>query len=164
MISFLTFLLGLIGGYAAYSVMMKVSFKQRMIDDKIKVFASIVQTWVRMRNYIFAHHPGYAVPEALTPVNQEFDQMYGQSQQFIAEAILVCDDESLTTKLDRLNEELYRTPWDQKDLTAAAEAIEKFKKEAMLAVAEMRNDVRRSTRLELSDLSHILSGLVGRST
>ncbi|MBI1889321.1 MAG: hypothetical protein HYS18_01605 [Burkholderiales bacterium] len=162
MTGLLTFLLGLLGGFAAHTVTMKVSFKQRTIDNKIKVFDSIIGTWVKMRNYIFAHHPGHPVSDVPAQVAFEFDQMYGQSQQLIGEAILICEDEALTTELNRLNEQLYRTPWAQMEYEAVNAAIEQFKTEALLAVARMRNDIKRSTRLELSDFSHILSGLFGR--
>lgn len=162
MTGLLTFLLGILGGFAAHTVTMKVSFKQRTIDNKIKVFDSIIGTWVKMRNYIFAHHPGHPVTDLPTQVALEFDRMYGESQQLIGEAILICDDEALTTELNRLNEQLYRTQWARMDHATVTAAIERFKTEALLAVSRMRNDIKRSTRLELADFSHILSGLFGR--
>jgi hypothetical protein len=156
MTALLTFFLGAIGGFAAHIFTMKVGFKQRTIDNKIKVFDSLIETWVKMRNFIFAHHPGKLL-EAIPPqVAFEFDQMYGQSQQLIGEAILICDDENLTTELNRLNEKLYRTPWSQMDLEAVNKEIENFKVEAFAAVARMRKDIKRSTRFELSDFTHLL--------
>lgn len=88
--------------------------------------------------------------------------MYGQSQQLIGEAILVCEDVALTTELNALNERLYRTPWHQMEYKAANAEIEKFKIDALKTVARMRNDIKDSTRLELSDFTHIFSGLLGR--
>jgi hypothetical protein len=156
MTALLTFLLGAFGGFAAHIFTMKVGFKQRTIDNKIKVFDSLIGTWVKMRNFIFAHHTGKPVQAIPQPIALEFDQMYGQSQQTIAEAILICDDESLTTELNRLNEKLYRTPWGQMDLAAVNKEIETFKVEAFAAVARMRKDIKRSTRFELSDFTHLL--------
>ena len=124
------FLLGVVGGFAAHTITMKVSFKQRTIDNKIKVFDSLIGTWVKMRNFIFAHHTGKPVAAVPQQIAFEFDQMYGQSQQLIGEAILVCEDEALTTELNALNERLYRTPWHQMEYVAVNVEIEKFKCES----------------------------------
>ena len=162
MTTLLTLLLGAIGGFAAHVFTMKVGFKQRTIENKIKVFDSLIGTWVKMRNFIFAHHPGKLTQDIPAKVAFEFDQMYEQSQQLIGEAILVCEDEALTTELNRLNEKLYRTPWTQMEYEAVNKEIEAFKIEAFAAVGRMRNDIKRSTRFELSDFTHSFSGLLGR--
>ena len=64
---------------------MKISFKQRTIDNKIKVYDAIISQWVKMRNFVY----GVLLvdPRRLG----EFDAMYGQSQAFIGEAVLVID-------------------------------------------------------------------------
>lgn len=162
MTTVLTLLLGAIAGFAAHVFTMKVGFKQRTIDNKIKVFDSLIGAWAKMRNYIFAHHPGKPTHDIAAKVAFEFDQMYGQSQQLIGEAILVCEDEALTTELNRLNEKLYRTPWAQMEYEAVNKEIEAFKVEALAAIGRMRNDIKRSTRFELSDFTHSVSGLLGR--
>lgn len=41
-------LLGALGGFAVHAVSMKVSFKQRTIDNKIKVYDALIGTWVKM--------------------------------------------------------------------------------------------------------------------
>lgn len=156
MTALLTFVLGAIGGFAAHIFAMKVGFKQRTIDNKIKVYDSLIGTWVKMRNFIFVHHTGKPVEAVPRQVAFEFDQMYGQSQQIIGEAILMCDDEILTTELNRLNEKLYRTPWAEMDFDAVNKEIESFKVEAFEAVARMRKDIKRSTRFELTDFTHLL--------
>ena len=56
------FLLGVLGGFAAHTVTMKVSFKLRTIDNKIKVFDSLIGTWVKMRNFIFYIIPARQLP------------------------------------------------------------------------------------------------------
>jgi len=156
MTALLTFLLGAIGGFAAHIFSMKVGFKQRTIDNKIKVFVSLIGTWVEMRNFIFAHHAGTHLEGLSAEALFQYDQMYGKSQQLIGEAILICDDQNLTDELNSLNEKLYRTPWSQMDLEAVNTDIENFKIEAFSAVAKMRKDIKRSTRFELSDFSHLL--------
>ena len=48
----------------------------------------------------------------------EFDKMYGESQAFIGEAVLVSDNYELTEKINQLNEDFYRTDWKQLLLTS----------------------------------------------
>ena len=51
--------LGGIGGYLVHVISMKVSFKQRTIDNKIRVYDAIIAHWVKMRNFIY--HSGTLV-------------------------------------------------------------------------------------------------------
>lgn len=39
--------------------------------------------------------------------------------------------------------------------------IAKFKTDGLQVISRMRKDIRNSTRLELSDFTHILSGFLG---
>lgn len=152
-------LLGGVGGFLIHTITMKVSFKQRAIENKIKVFDSLIGTWVQMRNFIYAHHtwqPMQAVPR---DVAQQFDQMYGQSQQLIGEAILVCEDDALTGDINTLNERLYRTEWHHLNLDKANSNMEAIKLDALTLIARMREDIKGSTRLEWRDFTHIASGL-----
>lgn len=151
---------GGLGGFVLHSIAMKVSFKQRTIDNKIKIFDSLIGTWVQMRNFVYAHHNGM-IPAPVPPETaRQFDQMYGQSQQLIGEAILVCEDEALTAKINSLNERMYRTEWQRLTLDEANEQIEQFKRDAMLLISRMREDVKGSTRFEWRDFAHIASGFV----
>jgi hypothetical protein len=152
-------ILGAGGGFLLHTITMKVSFKQRAIENKIKVFDSLIGTWVQMRNFIYAHHTGQPMQGVPGDVAQQFDQMYGQSQQLIGEAILVCEDDALTRDINSLNERLYRTNWYGLEYAQANEAIEQIKLEAMALIAHMREDIKGSTRLELADFTHIASGL-----
>jgi hypothetical protein len=152
-------ILGGVGGFLLHTITMKVSFKQRAIENKIKVFDSLIGTWVQMRNFIYAHHTGQPMQAVPRDVAQQFDQMYGQSQQLIGEAILVCEDDALTGDINALNERLYRTEWHSLEYAQANEAIEQIKVEAMALIARMREDIKGSTRLEWRDFTHIASGL-----
>lgn len=150
MCTLVALIVGLVGGFFAHSIGMRVSFKQRSIDHKISVFDKIIGHWVRMRNFIFS---------GVQPSDQAygaFDQMYGESQQFIGEAILVCDDEVLTDDINELNERLYRTEWAKDTVN---ETMENIKSDGIQIVARMREDIKRSTRLELDDFLYIFGGL-----
>lgn len=142
------FIVGGVGGFLLHSIAMKISFKQRAIENKIKVFDSLIATWVQMRNFIYAHHTRQPTPRVPHDVAQQFDQMYGQSQQLIGEAILVCEDDALSGDINSLNERLYRTEWHSLEYSQANEAIEQIKVEAIALIARMRVDIKGSTRLE----------------
>ncbi|MBI2815903.1 MAG: hypothetical protein HYX72_03080 [Acidobacteria bacterium] len=152
----LLILAGAIGGFVTHSISMKVSFKQRTIENKIKVFDSIISHWVKMRNFIYANLIGVPNQNSQPQVIYQFDQIYGESQQLIGEAILVCEDASLTNDVNTLNEKLYRTDWVHLPLQRADKIMEEIKKEAMSIVVRMREDIKASTRLELRDFVHIL--------
>jgi hypothetical protein len=154
--------LGGIGGFALHALSMKVSFKQRTIDNKIKVYDALIGVWVRMRNYIYTHHPGQPADAVPPNIAYEFDQMYGSSQQLIGEAILVCEDDALTSRINALNEKLYRTEWQKLKWEAVNQAMEQVKTEALTVAAQMREDIKGSTRFEWRDFSHMISGFAPR--
>lgn len=87
------FIIGAIGGYLIHAISMKVSFKQRTIDNKIKVYDTIIAHWVRMRNFIF--HDLQKQDAYLA-----FDKIYGDSQTFIGESILVSEDIKLAEDIN----------------------------------------------------------------
>lgn len=95
-------LLGALGGFAVHAIGMKVSFKQRTIDNK--VYDALIATWVRMRNYIYlrasyrsAH--GYRVHGLGPTVWPDVWHLAATS----GEAILVCEDSGLTSDINDLN-------------------------------------------------------------
>lgn len=146
--------LGSIGGYLVHAISMKVSFKQRTIDNKIKVYDMIIAHWVRMRNFIY-HSSILSDPKAYV----EFDKLYGDSQTFIGEAALVSEDSVLVEDINSLNERLYRTEWQKLEHDKINEQMEDFKKVALGIIKRMQNDIKRSTVLEFSDFLHIWKGL-----
>ncbi len=158
MTEFLTFILGAIGGFVVHSISMKVNFKQRTIDNKIKVYDSLISHWVRVRNYIYANFP--KEPNETLPINiiTEYDQIYGESQTWVAEAVLLCEDLKLTDDINTLNEKMYRTEWNTMTLDQANTFMEEIKVEALEIVGRMREDIKQSTIFELSDFYHICSG------
>ena len=152
------FIIGLIGGFLAHSLAMQVNFKQRTIDNKIKVYDTLIVHWVRMRNFIYSNHPGHSVEAVPPEIAHKYDQMYGDSQTFIGEAILVCEDSGLTENINSLNERLYRIEWHKLALDEANKQMEQIKVDGLDIVTRMRDDIKRSTRFERSDLSHMFSG------
>jgi hypothetical protein len=157
----LSLIIGLAVGYFFHSITMKIGFKQRTIENKIKVYDSIISHWVRMRNLVFGcllYSPSRIDPRE----NTDFDRIYGESQTLMGEAILVCEDRELTDDIIAINERLYRTNWGEIDINEVNTNMENIRNDAMNVVSRMREDIRRSTRLEWSDLSHILGGLINR--
>lgn len=153
-VNLLMVFLGGIGGYLVHAISMKVSFKQRTIDNKIKVYDMIIAHWVRMRNFIY--HSGMLKD---TNAYVEFDKLYGDSQTFIGEAALVSEDSGLVDDINSLNERLYRTDWQKLEHSKINEQMEEIKKVALGIIKRMQNDIRRSTVLEFSDFLHIWRGL-----
>ncbi|MDD5451700.1 MAG: hypothetical protein PHT49_07390 [Desulfovibrionales bacterium] len=154
----IVFILGVIGGFFAHSLTTKVSFKQRTIDNKIKVYNALITQWVRMRNFIYAHFPDHPADNISPEIIRDFDQMYGNFQALIAKAILVCEAAKLTDDINTLNERMYRTEWHMLTLDEANEEMEDIKRDALEIVARMREDIKKSARFEFSDFSHMLSG------
>jgi len=158
----LTFILGAIGGFLVHSLSMKVSFKQRTIDNKIKVYDGIIGHWVRMRNFIYSVHPGITGKPIPEEASGQFDQFYGESQQLIGEAVLICENKALTDDINVLNERLYRTEWQELELKESNQKIEKIKTDAYAIIERMREDIKTNTILQWSDLTHIYSGFFRR--
>ena len=154
MVAIFTLLIGGVLGFFLHILTLKINFKQRTIDNKIKVYASIISQWVQMRNFIFSK-----LRINLNPYgDQAFDSMYGQSQAYIGEALLVSEDTELVVEINDLNERFYRTDWASFPIEKSNEIMEGIKKEAWGIVERMREDIKDSTRFEFSDLRHSVSG------
>ena len=144
-------IIGTIGGYLIHAISMKVSFKQRTIDNKIKVYDTVIAHWVRMRNFIF--HDLQKNDAYLA-----FDKIYGDSQTFIGESILVSEDIKLAEDINSLNETLYRTNWQDLSDEDRNSRMEGIKTRGIAIIKRMRDDISKSTILEFSDFFHIFSG------
>jgi hypothetical protein len=156
--NFLILVAGAVGGFFVHSVTMKVSFKQRTIDNKIKVYDALISQWVKMRNFIYTHHSGQPANEYSPGTVQEFDQIYGESQRYIGEAVLVCEDVALTADINEFNEKMYRSGWLGLSLEQANMKMEGIKSEAIALISRMREDIKASTRFEWHDFVHMISG------
>ena len=149
---------GAFGGFFAHSFAMKVNCKQRTIDNKIKVYDSLIITWANMRNFIYANLVGRNEENLTAEIVLQFDALYGESQKLIGEATLICEDDALTTDINELNERFYRTVWHTFSLEESVAPMEQFKIDALSVVVRMRGDIKATTRLELQDVSHMLAG------
>ncbi|TDI79805.1 MAG: hypothetical protein E2O80_07890 [Betaproteobacteria bacterium] len=149
-------IIGALGGFGLHTITMMFSFKQRTIDNKIKVFDSLIRSWVNMRNFIIAQNMGKPISQK---VRDKFDEIYGNSQQLIGESILVCEDESLTRDINDLNESIYRNNWESLDSNEINETLNQFKIDVLTLVVRMRKDIKNNNRLEWKDLTFGISGL-----
>lgn len=153
LIPFISALVGGFGGFFLRALIMQVNFKQRTIDNKIKVYDSIIVHWVKTRNFIYSQLPNDPHED------MQFDTMYGESQAFIGEAILVSEDPELTESINTFNERLYRTTdWANIPHEEANKIMENIKKDAIPLVSRMREDIKDSTRFEIKDFFHIVGG------
>ena len=149
---------GGIGGFALHAISMNVSFKQKTIENKIKVFDSLIAQWVTMRNFIFGNNlvnQGNAVSNDLF---QKFDQIYGAAQTLNGEAFLVCEDVEIPIEANELTERLYRTEWATLSFDDANSKMETIKSDALVLIGKMREDIKKSTRFDKNDFFFILSG------
>lgn len=156
---FLSLIIGAIGGFSIHAISMNVNFKQRTIDNKIKVYDSLISHWVKMRNYIYAHFPFDGQAQLPPEIIHQFDQMYGESQTFIGEVFLICEDIELAKSINELSERIYRTEWNRLALEAANKRMQEFKTDALKLIAQMRDDIKKSTRFDKGDFFYIVSGL-----
>ncbi len=156
MTSLITLFVGIISGFIAHAVAMKVSFKQNTINNKIKVFDSLIAQWVEARNFIYS--------QLLTDHSKRsvFDTMYGKSQAFIGEAILISEDDELTSDINKLNERMFHTDWMNSTSENQDKNMEEIKVEAIKIISRMREDVKSSTIFDLQDFIHIFSGFFKR--
>jgi hypothetical protein len=150
----LMLIIGLIGGYMAHAVGIRISFKQRTIDNKIKVYDAIIAHWVRMRNFIY-HNLLSKDPKSYL----EFDKIYGESQTFIGEAALISENVELVEDINALNERMYRTDWLNLNEDEINREMEDIKRVALEIIKRMRKDIKDSTVLNLGDFLPIISHL-----
>lgn len=151
MIALITLVVGFFSGVFIHMLTMKISFKQRTIDNKIKIYDSIITTWVRMRNEIFSHNSDKFL---------QLDRIYGESQAFIGEIFLVAEDNNLATSINQFNEKFYRQNWPNLDIDTVNNRIEELKIEAITLVVRMRHDIQESAILRRDDICHIIGGLI----
>ena len=145
-----------LSGFGLYIIAMVISFKRRTIDIKIKVFNSLIGSWAKMRNFIIANHKEEPIAQE---ARNQFDEIYGNSQQLIGESILVCENESLTTDINDLNESIYRNNWDILDSNEINVVMDQFKVDVLALVVRMREDIKNNNRLEWQDIMFDISGL-----
>ncbi|WP_347252372.1 hypothetical protein [Legionella sp.] len=155
MIAVLTLLFGFVSGYFFNVLAIKISFKHRTIENKIKIYDSLIIKWVEMRNCIihFEREKGQNFSNTKWI---ELDKIYSQTQTFIGEAFLISDDQKLVEDINNFNEKYCRANWSKlPDLSAS---LQDFKEEGIKIVSRMKADIQDSTRFVWRDLSHLFKG------
>lgn len=160
MTTFLILLVSLVVGAFGHAVLMKVNFKQRTIDNKIKIYDAIISHWANMRNHVYHQLNVFKNPQAVL----KFDEIYGLSQTVIGEIFLVCENTDLAVDINTLNEKFYRMQWLDLTYEQQNKEMEKLKIEALIIVKRMQGDIKESTRIERSDVQHILGGLFKKTS
>lgn len=117
---------------------MKLNFQQRTIENKIKIFDSLITTWVQMRNLLVHQRNN---PKWL----EELDKIYGNSQRYLGEAMLVSKNVDLILNIEVFNEKFYRSDWSKLSREDTNKKLEELKKEARELIPRMRNDIQEST-------------------
>lgn len=143
MIAIITLSIGFILGLFTHIITMKISFKQRTIDNKIKVYDAIIASWVKMRNRIL--HAEMSRKWII------LDQIYGDSQTFIGEIFLITENDTLAIDINNFNEEFYRQNWSNFNLDETNIKLEEIKSKGLKLVERMRSDIQSSTVLNRKD-------------
>jgi hypothetical protein len=95
-----TLVFGVISGYFFNVIAMCISFKQRTIDNKIKVYDALIANWVEMRNLIYH--------DIDADKWLKLDKLYGRSQTYIGESFLLSDNQDLLEDINNFNEKFVR--------------------------------------------------------
>jgi hypothetical protein len=164
----IAFLVGAVLGFLVHAGWLRATFKSRVVARKSSNFEALVDQWVAARNFIAHGREGAASSAEGVSVTQgdraELDRMYGNSQTLLGRALLACEDDDLVGDVNAFNEDLFRTEWSELGRSEADRRLEDLKLRAFGPgglVPRMREDIKRSTRLEKTDLSFILLGLRG---
>ncbi|MCL9683521.1 hypothetical protein [Legionella maioricensis] len=144
MVTITTFILGIISGYILNITAMKISFKQRTIDYKIKVYDSLIINWIQIRNHLI-HFEQNGQSSGVNKWS-ELDRMYGQSQTYIGEAFLVSDNQQLLMDINDFNERFIRNNLSNLSESEINTHLDKHKEEGLRLISRMKDDVHQSTR------------------
>ncbi len=150
----ITAILGVIGGFLLHAIAMKVNFKQVVIEDKKRLYTSIVSQWLKMRSFIYDHRQN-------PNIHPDFDHMYIECINISSGIQLISEQSDLSERITLLSYEIYNTHWSNLDPDRFNDLIDMFfVRKALEIIKIMRSDIRDTSRLELVDLIHILRGLV----
>ena len=150
-----TLLFGFVSGYFFNVLTIKISFKQRTVDNKIKIYDALICKWIEIRNHLI-HFESDNGKNFSTNKWLELDKIYGQTQAYIGEAFLVSDDQNLIEDINNFNEKYYRTNWSE--LSDMNTTLEDLKKDGITIIKRMKIDIQESTRFVWSDMSHLFKG------
>ena|SRR5205085_3520715 len=159
-LALISLLAGGIGGFFLHVLTMKISFKQRVIDDKFRVYRGLVEHWLKFRNLIYGGMS--SEPDGIDRYFRAQDAWYSEAQKLLGEAILIADDIELVNQINSFNERFYWTKWDGLPSDEKDRLMDEFKREGVLIAARMRDDIRSASRFEREDFRHMVNGLRGQ--
>jgi hypothetical protein len=159
-LALISLLAGGIGGFFLHVLTMKISFKQKVIEDKFRVYRGLIEHWLKFRNLIYKGIS--SEPDGVDKYLEAKDAWYSESQKFIGEAILIADNIELAEQINSFNESFYWTEWQGLPSDQTDKLMDVFKRGGEDLAAMMRDDIRSASRFEREDFMHMVSGLRGR--
>ena len=142
-------IIGVVAGFCLYKMVIMSDSRQGTINNKIKTFDSITESWTELRHFILANHKGKLLSRE---ANNEIDKMYKNSQQLIDELNLGCENQHLISDITSFNESIYKNEWDTLDLKKLSAVTDQLKADSSTLAARMKEDINNSYRLEWQDL------------
>ena len=125
---------------------------KRTIENKIKAYDAIIISWGKMRNQIY--NPQISSKWII------LNTIYHDSQTYVGQVFLVCEDTALANDINVYNELYYRQPWDALNSELTDETITELKSKSITLVERMRKDIQSSSVLNKNDFFHIWKGLI----
>ena len=159
-LALISLLAGGIGGFFLNVLTMKISFKQRVIDDKFRVYRGLVEHWLKFRGLIYEGIS--SEPDGIDKYYRAQDAWYSEAQKFLGEAILIAENIELVEQINDFNERFYWAEWESLAPDVRDELMNRFKEEGLLIAARMREDILSASRFEREDFSHMVNGLRGQ--
>ncbi|MCM8774520.1 MAG: hypothetical protein NC820_07300 [Candidatus Omnitrophica bacterium] len=117
---------------------MRICFKEKIIDLKIKVYADTISVIGEIRN-LLVRYPGSG--QALNIFEDELDKLYSKRQELLADIYLVSENEDIPKGLDSLLGFLYRTDRGKFIDEKSDELWNNIKSRAIKIVNLMRSDI-----------------------
>ena len=142
-------IIGVVAGFCLYKMVIMSDSRQGTINNKIKTFDSITESWTELRHFILANHKGKLLSRE---ANNEIDEMHKNSQQLIDELNLGCENQHLISDITSFNESIYKNEWDTLDLKKLSAVTNQLKTDSSALAARMKEDINNSYRLEWQDL------------
>jgi hypothetical protein len=159
-LALISLLAGGVGGFFLHVLTMKISFKQRVIEDKFRVYRGLVEHWLKFRNLIYSGM--LSEPDGIDKYFAAQDAWYSEAHKLLGETILIADDIELAEQINSFNERFYWAEWEKLSSEDKDKLMDEFKREGLLIAAKMRDDIRRASRFEREDFRHMMSGLRGQ--
>ena len=154
-------IIGVVAGFYLYKMVITSDSRQSTINNKIKTFDSIAESWTEVRHYILANHKGKLLSRE---ANNAITAIHKNSQQLIESLSITCENQLLISDINGFNESIYLNEWDTLDLKKLSAVTDRLKTDSSTLSARMREDINNGYRLELQDLKSCITGLCSNGT